>query len=328
MIPQMMGRMVAHRTIPLLKIAPSVRVRSVKPTEPAESKEPKPIEPTELTDSIEPTAAMNPIESTESLEPLEAIEPIELSVRHSPENIIKNILPEPQLSQNIIDLLNATTDDGLKLSLGELFGVDVSRSNNDTVELETNQIKTHALTNPDDIFDELMDNEDYAKDILKFFKSLKKRHAYFVTGFLTASKLTTTRTSGKDSKNGFKIKFPLGQFVAGPAGAPLDLGVNPSHNIKGEVKRKMEVVEEEIFAISYSLVKFRFRVRKSDVTKNDIYISGPRFAKKTEIAFRPDDAVKSEQKDDDGDAFLGTMDENESSDEEDGAGKNAPYFEI
>lgn len=296
----MMGRVVAHKLLPLQKYAPFLHTSS----------------------SSEP---------------------------HNPEDIIPDILPEPSLSTNRSDILTATTDNSVMVALGSLFGINFARNHDAQVQLETKQVKTYALRNPDEFFDRLMENEGYAKDVQKLFAGMKKRRAYFVTGFLTTAGAKWTRTLEQGRTDGFNVAVP----VTALAGVPLppgtvDPSIAPSRTVRGGAGRTMEVEAEEIFAISYNLLKIRYRLGRNHGGREGTVFKGPqKVARLSELAFG--DGEDEEQTREDtlaeanGDVFFADIeddddddelddddndDEEEKEKEEDGEPDHAPYFTL
>ncbi|RYP00338.1 hypothetical protein DL764_006538 [Monosporascus ibericus] len=266
--------------------------------------------------------------------------------RHNPEDIIPNILPKPSLSISRKDVLSATTDYGLKLSLGSLFGIEFGRGKENTVELETAIVKTYSLSNPDAIFDRLMQNDKYAADVQKLFASIKKRQAFFVTGFLTTSGATWTRRHGESRTNGFTAAIPVSAAVTGlPIPTELiDPAIEPSRTVSGSIQKTMKVEEEQIFAMSYSLVKITYQLTKRKTQPGIARIGPPVLAKLRDLAFGEADEedIPAEAR---GDVFLVDIEDEGEDDSEDddsdswgdeGAREtaedekeaNAPYFTL
>ncbi|RYO88755.1 hypothetical protein DL766_005195 [Monosporascus sp. MC13-8B] len=285
------------------------------------------------------------------LQPLEKYAPFCLQCstkvdRHNPEDIIPNILPKPSLSISRKDVLSATTDHGLRLSLGSLFGIEFGREKENSVELETACIKTYALSNPDAIFDMLMQNNKYAADVQKLCASITKRQAFLVTGFLTTSGATWTRRHGEKRTGGFTAAIPVSAAVAGlPIPAELiDPAIEPSRMVGGSIQKTMKVEEEQIFAMSYSLVKITYHLTKKKTQPGTPRIGPPVLAKLRDLAFgeTEEEDIPAEAR---GDVFLVDIEDESEDDSEDddsdcwgdeGAKKpvadekeaNAPYFAL
>ncbi|RFU24899.1 hypothetical protein B7463_g11438, partial [Scytalidium lignicola] len=180
---------------------------------------------------------------------------------------------------------------GLKLSLGSIARVNFIRTGGDIVELETSQVKTYTLNSPDEFFDGLMDNKAYTADV-KLYARMKKRHAYFVAGVFTAVKMQWTITGQRKCENGIWAKVPVSEIMAMPLGGLVDPSIEPLRNVNSEVKRIMEVASE--------------------------------------LAFRPDELEGDDVDEDENeaDAYLRDIDENDSSNEEDGVGKKMGILRI
>lgn len=87
--------------------------------------------------------------------------------------------------------------------------------------LESQQVKRYMLSNPELDFQELMKNEKYSQDVRALLKKVRPRHAYLVTGFLTATQSIWTID---------------GSYIKSRSSAP----------------------DEEIFAVSYSDVRLPY----------------------------------------------------------------------
>lgn len=195
---------------------------------------------------------------------------------HNPEDIIPNILPTPSISTNRKEVLSVANEQGLGLSLGLLFGVNVARSNGDKLELESEEVKQYTLNSPDDIFDMLMENDLYATDVQKLLTTSKRSHGYLVTGFMTTTGTLWTRTKEQSRTKGVAVTLPISQLVPGLP-LQLDPGIEPSQTTTAGRETAMHISEEQIFAVSYSLVKVKRRFDKN----------APRFTKKTPMVGPP-----------------------------------------
>lgn len=250
---------------------------------------------------------------------------------YNPEDIIPGILPEPSVSIDRKDVLSAAIDNGLRLALGVLLGIDLGRAKHTTVELEAAEVKTYVLSNPDAVFDQLMANAYYAADVQRLFAGLRKRHAFFVTGFLTTSGATWTRRLSEERARALNAGIPVATIAAAAGGLPpvipselVEPTIEPSHKVRGSVQQTMRVEQEHIFAVSYSLVKVAYYLsRQKSVPAASIRIGPPRVANTTELAFGvaedPDqDQPDKGQDEARADIFLVDMDDEGDQDSDDG----------
>lgn len=247
---------------------------------------------------------------------------------HNPEDIIPNILPKPSVSKNRKEILSVADKQGLSVVLGSLFGINLARTNEERVQLESQSVKQYALSNPDDFFDLLMAEDLYAADVQKLLANTKRGHAYLVTGFLTTCGTLWTRTNGKSQTAGFSVTVPVAEIVGVPQSALVDPTVNPYRTAKTGLQRQMHVADEEIFAVSYSLVKIRYSFDKNapHFTKRTPTVGPPVRANVHQLALGDDDDDEEEEQEttgaEDADVFIVDMEDDEDGEE------NAPSLEL
>jgi hypothetical protein len=249
--------------------------------------------------------------------------------RHNPQDIIPDILPAPSLHTNRKEILSRIKDQGVEIMLTSFFGINFARTSDERVELETQEVKQYALNNPDEYFDVLMENDLYAADALKLVSSTKRGHAYFVTGFLTASGAVWTRKQGQTSTDAFSIALPLAEIAGAPLPGLADPTIKPSLKWGNEQQRQMHVADEEIFAVAYSLVKIKYRFDKtaSHFTRKLVTVGPSKRANAKHLALGNDDEGKEagdaqSGNEEDGDVFLVDIED------EDGDGDVSPYFDL
>lgn len=194
---------------------------------------------------------------------------------HNPQDIIPYILPEPSVSTKQKESVATSHEQDLPFTL--IFTANWARSNQATLEMQTDAFKKYAFEDPDEIFDTLMENELYAADVLKFISMNKKNRTYLVTGFMTATGTLWKRTNDQSLSSKFSVKLPISQAVAPFFPLPIDLIIGPSQKTTVGRTSEMRVDEEQIFAVSYSLVKVKRRFDKNS----------PRFMKKTPVIGPP-----------------------------------------
>ena len=204
-----------------------------------------------------------PLTKFAPIEPLTSTEP-----RHNPQDIIPSILPAPSLSTNRKDFLETLDAGGIKASLASFFGFNFTTTDEEGLNMKSQDVKRYTLNNPEQYFKILMQNELYARDVWELLESSTK--AYFVVGFLTVTGAIWTQTSGQHSHGSATINVPISELAGVPM-PQLDVQFGPSRTTTFNQSRTMRVVQEEIFAIAYCPAKTRYSFDKT----------APRFIKKT-----------------------------------------------
>lgn len=215
--------------------------------------------------------------------PFPPISPGEAS--HNTNEIIPSILPTPSLSTSRKEFLKVVHEKEIKIGLTAFFGLDFARNKEESRSLESELVKRYVLSNPEHHFQKLMQNEHYARDILALLDSNKLHHAYLVTGFLTTAGATWKIEASCKKTDGFNVVAPISDLANIPVPGLLDLSVNPRITTTTEQKREMCVAEEEIFAVSYSIVKLSYGFKGSafSITKTPV-IGRPKRAKAYHLA--------------------------------------------
>ncbi|KAE8141786.1 hypothetical protein BDV38DRAFT_174169 [Aspergillus pseudotamarii] len=176
---------------------------------------------------------------------------------HNTNDIIPDILPEPVLTTNRKDLIQVARKKGIRAQLSILLHIDVTRGSIEKRQLESNIVKQYALPNPEHCFKVLMQNEHYAQDVQELLERTKTHRAYLVTGFLTAVGTTWTIESTSSTENGFGVNVPVSIFLSVPAGDVLNFTLQPQICSETLNSRELFSEEEEIFAVSYSVVDLK-----------------------------------------------------------------------
>ena len=91
--------------------------------------------------------------------------------RHNTQDIIPNILPKPDLTNNRRDFLNTIQENTVKVYLKHLFGLDFIRSEHEQLFLESQKVNRYTLNNSDAYFKRLMENALYARDVQALLES-------------------------------------------------------------------------------------------------------------------------------------------------------------
>ena len=239
-------------------------------------------------------------------------EPLSGEPSHNTNDIIPSILPKPSPSTDRKDVLQNTKETGLKASLTALFGLELTKDKQELATLETEEVKRYSLNNPREYFNRLMENELYAWDVNELLKS--KGRAYLVTGFLTTKGALWTFSNTKANRNAVDASVP----VTGLAGATIpipgfkDPQFGASHSTTYGRQRQMRVLEEEIFAIAYSVVK-----RSSTLglqpphVRHNVVLRNPMRVKGRHHGFGEDSDEEVDNEDDEDGESLLVLDEDE-----------------
>jgi hypothetical protein len=215
--------------------------------------------------------------------PFHPISPGEPS--HNTHDIIPSILPNPSLSTSRKEFLKVVHEREINIGLTALFGLDFARNKEESRSLESQLVKRYTLSNPEHHFQTLMQNEYYARDIRTLLDSNKLHHAYLVTGFLTTTGAVWKIEASCKETNGFNVVIPVSTLASIPVPDLLDFSANPKITTTIHQKREMCVAEEEIFAVSYSIVKQSYGFNRSafSITKT-LAIGRPKRAKAHHLA--------------------------------------------
>ncbi|KAF2100225.1 hypothetical protein NA57DRAFT_54323 [Rhizodiscina lignyota] len=215
--------------------------------------------------------------------------------KHNPEDIIPTLLPAPIISTDAHSILTTARENSISVGLSDLFGLDLGRETELRVELESDEVKRYVLGHdPADVFDTLMSNDHYSADVEKLFARSGKNHAYFVTGFLTTTGTKWTRGMTKARSVGINVTVP----VTAIAGAPMAFGnpnIAPKTTRKAGVDVSETVATEQVFAVSYNVVKISYRYERAQGgIKKVVKIGAPQRANAKTLALGEDDDTRTE----------------------------------
>jgi len=209
---------------------------------------------------------------------------------HNTHDIIPSILPTPSLSTSRKEFLKIVHEREIIFGLRALFGLDFARTKEESRSLESQLVKRYTLSNPERYFQRLMQNEHYASDVRTLLNGNKLYHAYLVTGFLTTTGAVWKIEAGSKKTDGFDVVAPISDLANNPVPSRLDINVNPKITTAIHQRREMCVAEEEIFAVSYSIVKLSYGFNRSafSITKTPV-VGRPKRAKAHHLAMGDDD---------------------------------------
>lgn len=213
---------------------------------------------------------------------------------HNSNDIIPNLLPEPQTYTKQKDTLMQSNKGEIAAALSKLFRVNFSASETVEKTLDSAKIKQYTLENVSIHFGTLMKNAEYAEDVYQLLRESYPRQAYLVTGFLTATDSVWTSKITQNADSAAKVTVPVGEMVT-----PGLLPVSDLVDISGDVAksaslgytREKTAAEEEIIAISYFAVKLSLGFAWSKATvANRVALGPPRRVKKSELAMGGEDS--------------------------------------
>ena len=237
---------------------------------------------------------------------------------HNVQTILPNILPEPFIYENHRQFLETVNEGSIRAAISSLFDVDLSSSAKAGLLMQSGTVKRYTLNNPKKIFNKLMENEDYARDVRDLLKDTSFGRAYLVVGFLTTTGTIWTQTENRSASAGLKVTLPA-QVVGLPLLGVANPELNPSVSTTKRQGRYMHVVEEEIFAIAYDEVKTSYgidglvkKLKKTPVLGSSVRPQGKSFA------FTPESDSDDSSDDDDGsDAMVVVLVDGDDEDDED-----------
>jgi len=192
--------------------------------------------------------------------PVEPLSPDEPS--HNVQDILPNILPEPHVYKDCRQFLETVNDGSIRVGLSSFLDVDLSSSARDSLSIRSGTIKRYTLNNPRTTFSKLMENEDYARDVRELLKDTSFGRAFLVVGFLTTTGTVWTEGESRSVAAGLQVTLPF-QVLGSPLPGVANPEVHPSVSTTGRQHRHMHVVEEEIFAIAYDVVKTSYSIGPS-----------------------------------------------------------------
>ncbi|EMT72256.1 hypothetical protein NOF04DRAFT_19371 [Fusarium oxysporum II5] len=227
---------------------------------------------------------------------------------HNTNDILPSIVPDPEVSNSSDQTITVARDRGFLVQLSALLNINLSRNREESIRLESDLVKKYVLSSPEIYFEQLMENEDYAKDARDLLSKAKGNRGYLVTGFITASEATWTTENATGRGGGFDASVPVGQACGVPDSGFLDisLGVNSVTNNTQSYTR--HVVGEQIFAISYSTVQLsEKRIWPSNNVNHTPVITGPKKAKAHHLAMGNKDGDDLEEVEWDSDDEDGTI---------------------
>lgn len=176
---------------------------------------------------------------------------------HNTNDIIPDILPEPYITTSRQDLVTLMRRSDIATTLTTYLGLNLSPGDTQSVSLQSESVKRYTLANPAQLFNRLMTNELYARDVTNLLRTVRPEKAYLVVGFLTVTGAVWKRNQAHEHSAEVKFSVPVGDIVSIGAQAGLDAGVSLANEQGTGAQRTMHVAEEEIFAVAYCKVKLK-----------------------------------------------------------------------
>ncbi|MCJ1399148.1 hypothetical protein MMC11_002350 [Xylographa trunciseda] len=217
------------------------------------------------------------------------VEPLDsATTRHNTQDILPSILPEPSCSSTRKDVLEAVTERGVNFALTSFFGIDLASSATQKAELESMEVKQYSLKQPFQIFQHLMKDPNYGRDVLALLNESWRGKAFMVVGFLTTSGSVWKLDNRRSLTTALTANVPVSMFAGTPSA--LDPAVSPRQSATNSQSRTMSVAQEEIFAVAYNVVKLRrqFDGKAPRYVKKSAVFGGSRRAKSSEQALGED----------------------------------------
>ncbi|KAF1810200.1 hypothetical protein P152DRAFT_475771 [Eremomyces bilateralis CBS 781.70] len=233
--------------------------------------------------------------------PFPAMSPNEPS--HNTNDIIPSILPSPSLSLNRKEFFSAVRGHELHVALSAILAADIKSTREGSATLDSQQVKRYTLDNPEQYFRALLQNELYSRDMRTILEASSTKRGYFVTGFLTTTETTWNRETNRSKKGGFSTSLPVSQLTGLPLPVISDLRVGSAHESTTQHGQDMSVPAEEIFAMSYSIVKLEYNFKLSlanPIIKTPVF-GPPKRAKARHLALSQESDEEIEDGSDDDD---------------------------
>lgn len=213
-------------------------------------------------------------------------------------SIVPGILPHPRVTRNQKEAMSSDAQATLESKLSSLLEMEFARSEGHSRWLKSEEIKTYSLENVRLVFKTLMQNQSYADHARELLGATWPRQAYFITGFVTARNSEWVITDSSSSKGAAKATLPINQMAGVPAdvlGESLGVSGQASNTLVGKRSRQMNVEAEEIIAVSYFTVRFKYGIDLSSrsITREPA-VGKARRAKNSELAMGAEDGEDDE----------------------------------
>ena len=205
-----------------------------------------------------------PLHKYAPIEPLSEDEPT-----HNTQDIHPTILEEPLTYENRTDFIENIGEGVARAGLASLFNIDLASRSEEGLSMQSQKVKRYTLKNPELVFNKLMANEDYASEVRSLLRSTTFGKAYLVVGFYTTTGTIWTQSQRQSRTGGFKLAVPISKMVGDGTGL-VDPHISTSVSRMTNQGLQMSVVQEEIFAVAYDVVKTSYRKKKNPVIRGPL----------------------------------------------------------
>lgn len=172
----------------------------------------------------------------------------------SPKHIMPSILPTPVLTTDQKHLIQNNVSREFQMGLTRLFGLDLAKTNEERFSLESAIVRRYTLQQNTSVFNELMKDAAYNREVRELFSNHAVDKAYFVTGFLTTDGGKWTRGTAHGGSTGVNFTVPVSVLTTlAPSGFDPHFGVTSAQGSERENEFTTETTE--IFAVAYDVVK-------------------------------------------------------------------------
>lgn len=175
----------------------------------------------------------------------------------APSSILPGLIPKPSESVNRTELLQVQRGTGVRARLADLFHIDVGQRTETQLRFQSELVRRYEVNSPRDTFADLMKDERYANEVRAFLRASTHGDGYMITGLMTTTNTTWGASDTRNSDVSIGVDVPLEALTGLPLPSTgFDISV-----LSKEVRREGEafVVAEEIFAVSYIVVKLEKR---------------------------------------------------------------------
>ena len=232
---------------------------------------------------------------TSKTAPLESFVPFSLPGEPSrnTNDIIPAILPKPEEYTIQNGVLTSSRELQLSLQFSTVISGNLSLGGGRIRRLETGSMKKYTISNPEEYFRELMNDENYSQGVQKLLQKAWPSHCYLVTGFLTVkgTEWTIEETSSLSQSANARIPVADAAQLAAPSHLG-DVNIGLSGSTGSQRSYQLSTTEEQIFAVSYSIARLSYRVGPSFLSIiRTPEIGRPKRAKAHHLAMGVDEEV-------------------------------------
>jgi hypothetical protein len=217
-------------------------------------------------------------------EPLSDDEPT-----HNTSDIHPTILQEPLTYENRSNFIENIGEGAARAGLASLFNIDLTSKTEEGLSMQSQTVKRYTLKNPEKVFDKLMLNDDYASEVRALLRKTKFGKAYLVVGFYTTTGTIWTQSQRQRRTGGFKLAVPTSGIVGNLAGMVDPHSSTSVSKVTTQILQ-MNVVQEEIFAVAYHVLRTSWRGKKGPTVK------GP-LMNRSKLGFGDSDSSSDEEDD-------------------------------